>query len=781
MNKNIDKSRRKFIGKSAKALTGMSVASMNLPFLLFNEKRLLQPTKENNTNSEIHAGKLNADEVAKAFSELTIDTSPEKLYTLFNQFCLTHFGAETDPLMYEVLGNELKIEEGSRWNYFSERSAVIAWSTTLPSKTYVEFGPGKSYGRKTEFPERYYYTHLHYLKNLEPDTLYHYRIISKDERGNITESADETFRIKTIPEAIHIPGDQGFPPYILDKPNAVYLITENINAPGTAFNVEAHNITIDLGGNTVTHGNELISNLDYTQLLSSGSGIRKIGGGQLSGLKILNGILKQGIAENNLEYYAAEDMLRREPAERRKKLAKNMSRGFNNIEMANVGDVEIAGITAEHRWHQIWGMQFDKAFGTYNIHHNVFLDKGIQMFSRHGDGTVRSLGFRNPANDDSSSGSCNNIQIHHNLVKRARQNALNGAHRTFDNEIYIDSWVVNSFAISPCNYKGEVRNNKIFMTGYYGCGITWAVEELNVCDNFIHMESINTMINPPLEGRRLIETWGEQDVLIGMRLTNYGSGGQKRSNFTYNNNVIFGRSRGEVIMRGTALYSDYTVENFILKNNIIKILAEDTIVRKAACVVTQGANNNRSDHLPMYYIDSVLESNICNVRFGDEYGRGSNHRFVNCNIINTGDNPNYHTFVFDGGTSVFNHVFLDCNFFGGASYSDVYWNNTRSKSNYSINWTLKLETDSEAMVTITDKNGNEVFTGNSGDDGIISVPLVQSIIRPVEWNPDGKEVAVTIKSQYQEEQFNPYTVNVEKDGKQKSKTINLNQKSTINI
>jgi hypothetical protein len=358
---------------------------------------------------------------------------------------------------------------------------------------------------------------------------------------------------------------------------------------------------------------------------------------------------------------------------------------------------------------------------------------------------------------------------------------LNTAQRIYDNEIYVDSWVVNSFAISPHNRNGQVFNNQIFLTGYYACGILWATSDLHVHHNFIHMESISTMIERPHSGRRLIEDWGEQDVLAGMRLTNYNKGGQQRENLAYSNNVIIGRCRGDVEMRGTEFFSDYSIKNLVCENNIIKIIAEDTLVRKAACVDTQGAFNDRSTHLPLYYKNCSLISNRCNIRFGDEYGQGSNHRFINCQIIKTGNHPHYHTFEFDGHSSVFNHVLLDCEFTGGAKYNDVRWTDTQSLSNYRVEWTLTLETASDAIVSISDKNGNEAFTGNAGKDGVISVPLVQSIIRPVEWGPDKKEVEVTNKLQYSEERFSPYTVKVEKDGKQKSQTFLLKEKTDLKI
>jgi hypothetical protein len=593
-------------------------------------------------------------------------------------------------------------------------------------------------------------------------------------------SEDRAFKTKNISNAVYLPGDMGKPPYTLNKPNTVYLVTEDIVADRTAFEIQADNIVLDLGGHTVTHGNQLVDDLDHEVLEQSGVGVRRKGSSlKQSGIKVYNGIIKQGDAENNTDYYAAKNMVRPDE-ERKNKLEKNMNNGFSNIELSFCDDVEIAGVTVEYRWHQTWGMRFENAFGKYNVHHNVCLDKGTQMFSRHGAGGARSIGFWGSAAGDLNHDD-NDIQIHHNLIKRTRQNGLNVAQRIFENEIYVDSWVVNSFAISPHQRNSEVYENQIFLTGYYGCGILWATSDFNAHHNFIHMESISTMIERPHRGRRLIEDWGEQDVLAGMRLTNYSKGGQQRENLTYSDNVIIGRCRGDVEMRGTEFYSDYSIRNLVCKDNIIKIIAEDTLVRKAACVDTQGAFNDRSKHLPLYYISCTLISNRCNVRFGDEYGQGSNHQFIDCKIIKSGDHPHYHTFEFDGHSSVFNHLLLDCEFTGGAKYNDVCWTNTQSLSNYRIGWTLTLETVPDAIVTISDKNGNEAFTGNTGKDGKISVPLIQSMIRPVEWGPDEEEVEVMKKFQYQEERFNPYSVKVEKDGRQKSQTFLLKEKSDFKI
>lgn len=745
-------------------------------FILYSGCSFGNPAKESGAEIKIQA---RADSIAKAFGELNVDIEPEALYDLYNQFCLTHYGAEIDPLVYETFGKQLELEEGSTWEYFSEKSASIAWKTNLPAKTYVEYGTTEAYGKSSGFPERYFYVHLHYLRNLRPNTIYHYRLISIDERGNVLKSDNKTFQTNDFPNRVHIPGDRGEPPYILDQPNTVYIVTDDIHADRTAFEIRADNITLDLGGHTVTHGNQLITDLDHANLEKSGVGIRRKGSqAKQTGLKIFNGILKQGVAENNTAYYAAKKMVRPDE-ERKKELEKNMNKGFSNIELSYCDDVEIAGVTAEYRWNQTWGIRLENAFDRYNIHHNVCLDKGTQMFNRHGAGGARSIGFWGSATGNLNHDS-NKIEIHHNLIKRTRQNGLNTAQRIYDNEIYVDSWVVNSFAISPHNRNGQVFNNNIFLTGYYACGILWATSDFLAHHNFIHMESISTMIERPHSGRRLIEDWGEQDVLAGMRLTNYNKGGQQRENMTYSNNVIIGRCRGDVEMRGTEFFSDYSIRNLVFENNIIKIIAEDTLVRKAACVDTQGAFNDRSTHLPIFYKNCSLVSNRCNIRFGDEYGQGSNHQFINCKIIKTGNHPHYKSFEFDGRNSVFKHVLQDCEFIGGAKYDDVYWVNTQSLSNYSIKWTLNLEASQGAAVQISNKSGAQVFSGTV-KDGNLSIPLTQCIIRPVEWSPDGEDVEVFKRLQHKKEHLSPYEIRVENNGKSKTEILHLTGERTLKM
>ncbi len=713
------------------------------------------------------------------YSQLTLGSTLVEVEEAFNLFCRNYFGAKSDPIYHSTFGEQMAIGEESHWSYISEASASFSWETTLPAKTFVEYGETSSFGHQTEVQERYYFLHLHYLKNLKPNTEYAYRLVAEDEFGKRIISGTRHFRTRSLPDAIRIPDDLGEPPYTLDQPNATYLVTGDISGPRSLLVVAAEGITIDLGGNTLTHANELIHDADFNELEKSGVGIRWRSGKQEAGLSVFNGVLKQGEGKNNTALIGGESMLKPDPG-LKEKYKGSINRGFSNIELSGKANIEIAGVTVIYHLPQSWGMRFEGALGSYHIHHNVFLDRGIQMFDRHGAGGSRSLGF--VATDEGDWNPDNNdFRVHHNLIKRTRQNAINVAEEIHNNEIYVDSWVVNSFGIQPSNSNGRVYDNKIFLTGYYACGILWASKDLKVSNNFIHMEGVKTMIDKPNQGRRLIETWGEQDVLAGMRITNYTKGGQERENLHYQNNVIFGRSRNASELRGTEFFSDYSNKGILFTDNLIKIQSQDSLSSKSSTINTQGAYNDRSTHLPIFYKNTVSMSNLCNIRFGDDYGQGSNHRFVNCRIIKIDDHPDYHTFIFDGGNSVFNHVLLDCQFEQGAGIDDVYWERTGSLSNYSIQWTLDLETAPRADINITDKNGVVHFQGQADAQGRSSIPLTQYIIRPTEWEEGKEEVPVEDKAAHQKEEFSPYTVEVNHQGISRLQEIELVRKIHLTI
>jgi hypothetical protein len=75
----------------------------------------------------------------------------------------------------------------------SSSAAVVAWTTNEPSDSLVEYGPTTAYGSVSPFDSTMLTAHAVTLGGLTPDTLYHYRVKSRDAAGNPATSADFTF------------------------------------------------------------------------------------------------------------------------------------------------------------------------------------------------------------------------------------------------------------------------------------------------------------------------------------------------------------------------------------------------------------------------------------------------------------------------------------------------------------------------------------------------------------------------------------------------------------
>jgi hypothetical protein len=71
--------------------------------------------------------------------------------------------------------------------------ASISWSTNEPSNTQVEYGATTAYGSSTTLNTAMVTAHSASLSGLSANTLYHYRVKSRDAAGNLATSADFTF------------------------------------------------------------------------------------------------------------------------------------------------------------------------------------------------------------------------------------------------------------------------------------------------------------------------------------------------------------------------------------------------------------------------------------------------------------------------------------------------------------------------------------------------------------------------------------------------------------
>ncbi len=657
------------------------------------------------------------EEAIAQLQQCKADSAPDVLYGGFNEFCKAFFGAEHESLIYKHCGDKLKLIDAGNWTHASVNSAVIGFETNLPAQCIVEYGKGSSLNQKTNVAERSFYIHVHYLKNLEPNTKYTYRLIATDERGNTIKSKKATFTTKALEDYIAIPGDMGDAPYKLTEKGKRYLVTQDITCNTGAFIIENDNITLDLNGHTVTYGKDATEPVDGIVAHGTVNSQRKY---MSSGVQIVNGHIVQGDSQ------ALQ--------------ANKKSTQFKPFYLKG-GDAKIAGLSVSYHGPQIWGMTFDHPRGSIEAHHNVLCDKGGLIKNRHGAAT-RAIGFSKWKEEFKGS-------LHHNLVKRTRQNGIGGVTQLHHNEIYVDSFSTNSFAVQafskPGKKAGDYTNNRIFGTGFNPYGFGWAHEDYKVSKNIVHFQGIDV-------SKRWHETWGDINMLEAMRVTNYGKGGQVRNNLKYTDNLIVIKGGQNCEIRGTGFFSDVSIEGLEFNNNTVKVIALDNKTKRAGCVSTHG-HTKKPDSNPVWYKNNTFISNICFIRFGDAYAKGHNHFFQNNKFIRVGKNPNFHSFQWGGSYWSYGHRLIDSEFVN-ATHNDVYINKTGTKSHYFIQWSLAIEAKPGYQIEIKNKNGEVTLNKTIDTSGKLTAILNQCRINPVK----------TDSTEINEEVLTPHQVSISNGG-----------------
>jgi hypothetical protein len=80
-----------------------------------------------------------------------------------------------------------------------ENSATITWVTNEPADRQVDYGLTNSYGLQSPLDTRLSTTHAVTLSGLQPGTLYHCRVRSRDAAGNLAVSGDLQFQTTQAP------------------------------------------------------------------------------------------------------------------------------------------------------------------------------------------------------------------------------------------------------------------------------------------------------------------------------------------------------------------------------------------------------------------------------------------------------------------------------------------------------------------------------------------------------------------------------------------------------
>jgi hypothetical protein len=595
--------------------------------------------------------------------------APDDWWPTFNLFCADKFGAEVEPLAYDHWGSTLVFmsDDDSEWKHASETSAVVAFETNLPARSYIEYGTTAGYGSQTVVGDRYHYIHVVYLTGLDEDTTYHFRHVATDERDNTIYSSDKTFATATPANVVYVPGAMGSPPYSLSQSDKTYLVTQDIVSDGSVFEVGANNVTIDLDGHAITY-----NNADDDPNDSYGIESR-----YYSGLNVYNGVIKQGAGCNGGDANAL---------------------GNSPAYIRSCSGGEVAGVTVDYIGAQISGFYMHYSNGSA-VHHCVVLDRGGEMVDRH-------MG-------------CDAIQgvatAHHNLVLRSRQRGVNAASdgEYYNNEIHLDSVTTNSFGIFAYDQENvRIHHNRIFGTGYLmiGVGTVSSCIDAEVDNNYIHLHEMEP------DNR-----WPEYGAQSGGYCARVTWGGD---NLSYHDNTMITYAQDGGMVRGTWFYSQDATTDLTCSDNIIKAVLLNEASDIQGGIVASGDGDATAP--PQVYENNRVISNCCNLRLADDYGTGCNTRHYDNTYVKCGPSrPDYRTIQCgQGSTACKNHEIYDAAFEDGAGYDEFTFVGGGAHDFYA-GWTLTVETEPYATVTVDDYLDTEVFSGQADQYGTVQARLIE--------------------------------------------------------
>jgi hypothetical protein len=651
---------------------------------------------------------------------------------LFFNFRLANFAPKTEKLMEQYCGwiLDMKIDSESIWEYNSYNSHCVGFTTKYPAMfpiiAQIEYGETTDYGSLTEQSESYYFNHLIYIKDLKPNTTYHYRIVYRSEDMIIDDYSDDfVFTTKELTnDVIRIPEDMaGEPPYTLTQSGAKYVITKDFVCPTLFINIKANDIEIDLNGHTIIYDNEspvLVGDSwdDYAYGETASMGIRT-GLWNYISTKVFNGVIKQG-SNGGFGYIGV---------------------GFNPLYLGHMGEGsfnEVAGVTVDYYGGSISGM----ICGNGYIHHNVLYDRGTEVDDRHQGIKAMNTG----------GGTSNEISF--NSLRRFRHQGIMGNGNKFYNELYSDSYATNSFLISLGGCTAAF--NKLFGTGFNPVGMNWGSNSI-IQHNFIYMHG--TAPN------QRSDEYDRISGIAGVRFTNYGDN-EGTKNMIYEDNIIVLKAwAGCPTARGIWTATNPVDSGFVYRNNTVKteILSYDDINFDLVeyCVTCVDLNGTSvvigGDTLPPIYFDNnTFIGNAGLINFGSSYGVGGSGHFYNTKLekINTFDahfkpvRLGYYPF------NTFNNLMIDTKIGDGINIDPPIFHHLGSTQGY-----MEVTYGSRSIITLWD------LCKMNEDEENITIPNADVTIKI-----DNDKVLLTQTDDEGRIDFNILTVKNECKGNTKTRT-----------
>lgn len=538
-------------------------------------------------------------------------------YEWFHDYRLKNFMPNSDSVYASKLAAKPPVKTDSLWVYGSYNSASIGFATDVPAVATIEYGEN-TLNQRTEVSESYFYNHLFHLKGLKEGSNYIYRILVQDSNGNLVVGETKTLTTKTFSGSeIKITNEylEGLASYrTLMQNDAVYVLTEDIRSDDLGINLKANNTILDLNGFTITYdcGAPRVTGSswnDYAYGEEASVGIRS-GLWNKHDAKILNGSIKQ--CEGSMHKGST-------------------GTGYNPILFTHFqntnGTNEFAGLSLEWHANSTHGAMLPSG----NIHHNVLKDTFVGSYCNHLDqvNTTCVVDNRHQQHKEMTVGGESTVA--YNLILRARQGGIAGGKDVYENEVYMDSYVTNSFGIQAST-NGDFHHNRVFGMGYAANGSAIGADT-SAHDNL-------TIIYCYAPYRRYSE-YDRDSAISGVRFTNYSTSTNTLSNVRYyDNTVILKAQDGCAQARGLWTVSGGQDSNNVFEGNTIKVEA-----------LAGNHGTERKDEFYPGYVNGVKLASVNNavaaVALGGASWNGNNiersmtfrnnHLISNVNIILAGE------------------------------------------------------------------------------------------------------------------------------------------------
>ncbi len=597
---------------------------------------------------------------------------------------LTSYAEDISPV--NAPRSESPGELSEHWVLASQTSALIYVQTENRARTYVEYGGAEPLDRKTavspvsQITGQPYWSHFHRLTGLEMAKAYYYRIVCQGTDGEQVVDRIREFRTTRYADAVPVPGDLPGPPFVLDRSNTTYVLTEDVTAPLAGFEIKADGVTLDLGGHTVTYNARPAERPDDWPVRAyreNDHGVKvTVRGGRV---RILGGTIGQGAGNNS---------------------GTAVGIGCNPVYVGNAA-VEMAGVEFVWTGADISGAFFHWNTGNH-VHHCIFDDRGTAVSNRHQ--AISSI-------DGNSWG-----DYDHNLVKSTRQQGLQGCVAATRNEIYIDSQATNAFGMVGSSKAGkpvEIANNRIIGIGEHPVGIAMFKQfppGSSVHHNYVEVKCTRSGQEYGYTGSACFRTtWGADYLDV------------HDNTFIGHADVYDGKvSKTRVLWVGLPHFTPkdttqpITDARGIFHDN--RIIARGRKGAKAGgiCVVCLNQSPN------LIFRGNTVTSTWANVLLSDEYGHADGYpKFVENTFLREGEFDNYCTILQQYPRRPATGVFLD-NKYGQGAGAEQLKLEEGGRALFQVPITVQV-TDAagqalgDANVTIRDADGNTVCHAETHD------------------------------------------------------------------